>query len=180
MDEDAETPSPRETSGSGTPVAPSDPRTVRIAIVGVLLVTVYAAVALLQILVLNPLAAAPGRSLDEILADLDAAGESLQPATAIGVLAVGVVLAVIAGAALSNAGAAPSVAALVYGILLALGAPAYFIASFGAGMSLADTYGISGADRAQGGAVLTTISGIALVVVFAIGVVTAARIRRVR
>ncbi len=39
-------------------------QTLWISIVGVLAVTIYAALAAVQILVLNPLAAAPGRSLD--------------------------------------------------------------------------------------------------------------------
>lgn len=45
--------------------------------------------------------------------------------------------------------------------LLGGGAPAYFFASFSAGMSLADTYMISGADVAPWGSVLGIISALA-------------------
>lgn len=63
------TASTKRTSGHRTAVV--------IAAVGTALVTAYAGLAALQILVLNPLAAAPGRNLDEIGEDMAAAGESL-------------------------------------------------------------------------------------------------------
>ncbi len=74
----------------------SDHRTaVVIAAIGTTLVTAYAGVAALQILVLNPLAAAPGKELDQIRADMAAVGESLSTPMAVGILSVGVGLAVV-------------------------------------------------------------------------------------
>lgn len=48
-----------------------------IAFVGTLLVVAYAGLAVVQIFVLNALAAAPGKTLGQIHADMAAAGESL-------------------------------------------------------------------------------------------------------
>lgn len=48
-------------------------------------------------------------------------------------------------------------------VLLALGTPAYFIASFGPGMALADTYGIGGADASPWAAPLHVTSGLAVI-----------------
>ena len=47
--------------------------TLWITVAGVLAVLAYAALAAVQILVLNPLAAAPGLTLDEIMNDITAA-----------------------------------------------------------------------------------------------------------
>ena len=51
--------------------------TQRVALVGTLAVLAYAALAGLQILVLNPLAAVPGRTLPQIEAEMARWGESL-------------------------------------------------------------------------------------------------------
>lgn len=65
--------------------------------------------------------------------------------------------------------ASPIGPALAYLVLLVLGAPAYVVASFPAGMSLADTYAISGGDHSPWASPLFAISlaalllGIALV-----------------
>jgi hypothetical protein len=111
-------------------------------------VIAYAGLALVQILVLNPLAAAPGKMLDEIHADMALAGESLSVPMAVGVLSLGAGLAVLTLILLSRSrDTTPIAATLAYLLLLTLGAPAYFIAAFGAKMGLADTYLISGGDH---------------------------------
>jgi hypothetical protein len=121
---------------------------VLIACVGTLLVIAYAGLALVQILVLNPLAAAPGKMLDEIHADMALAGESLSTPMAIAVMSLGAGLAVLTLILLSRSrDTTPIAATLAYLLLLTLGAPAYFIAAFGAKMGLADTYLISGGDH---------------------------------
>lgn len=152
--------------------APGTPRAHAIALVGTTLVVLYAAFAALQILVLNPLAAVPGRSLAEIQADMAAAGEPTGAVPAFIVLGIGVALALAFLVVVFWRGEArPGAALLGYALLLACGAPAYFFASFGAGMSLADTYGISGGDHAPWAKVLYVVSAAALVV----GAVSAAR-----
>jgi hypothetical protein len=153
-------------------------RTATIAVVaaGVALVAGYAALAAVQILVLNPMAAAPGSSLAEIAVELEAAGESLGPGFVLGALGLGVVLAVVFAVPLCVVtGATPTMAAVAYLALLVFGAPGYFIASFGAGMALADTYLIDGGDYAPWGSLLYLVSALAFL---ALGVLLAATVVR--
>lgn len=76
-----------------------------------------------------------------------AVGESLSSLIAVGILSVGVGLAVVTFVLIAVLReATPLAAVIAYLVLLMFGAPAYFMASFGAGMGLADTYGISGGD----------------------------------
>ncbi|NJI57865.1 hypothetical protein HCX50_00320 [Microbacterium oxydans] len=149
-------------------MTPLPRRTLWISIVGVLAVTAYAAVAAVQILVLNPLAAVPGRTLDEIRAEMDAAGEVLLWEPVAFILGIGVVLAVVVAIASIRGRAHPMVPVMSYLALLMLGAFGYFTASFGVGMSLADTFGISGGDYSPWARPLYAVSlfaGVALVVV---------------
>jgi hypothetical protein len=147
-------------------------RAVTIGGVGVVLVTAYAVVMVLQILVWNPLAAAPpGLTLDEIHATMQAAGEWRPGAEVweIGVAALGVALAVallVAAAVVRRP--RPALVALGVAVILAFGAPAYWLASFSMGMSLADTFAISGADASPWAAPLLLISGAAAVVAVAL------------
>ena len=144
--------------------------TVWVSVIGVLAVATYAAVAALQIMVLNPLAAAPGRTLDQIRADMGGAGESLSPASVLGILGIGVVLAVVV-AIVAIIGRMPAaLAAMVFLSLVVLGTPGYFGASFGAGMGLADTYGIGGADYSPWARPLYAASLVALGVLLVLAV----------
>ena len=131
-----------------TPVTtPSRSAALSVAAGGFVAVLLYAVWAVAQILWWNPLAAASGRTYPQIMADLAAAGESLNVAAAVGTMAVGpvVALGLLAAAVF---GWPPDPWPIAHGILalLVLGPAAYFFASFGAGMALADTYMISGAD----------------------------------
>lgn len=139
-------------------------RTVAIAIVGTSVIFAYALLAVLQILVLNPLAAVPGADLAQILADVEAAGESLGVPVVIYIMRAGLVasLALLVLAAWGHH-RSPRAVARYYLTLLMLGAPAYFVASFGAGMALADTYGIGGMDHSPWAEPLYATSGIAMV-----------------
>lgn len=122
--------------------------TMVIAALGVAAVAAYAVWAALQILVWNPLAAAPGATLPQIHADMATWNESPGVASTIAILSVGPALALLTLVLLArSASATPRVATAAFLGILAGGAPAYFVASFGPGMSLADTYGISGADH---------------------------------
>lgn len=149
-------------------MTPLPRRTLWISIAGVLAVTAYAAVAAVQILVLNPLAAVPGRTLDEIRAEMDAAGEILLWEPVVFILGIGVALAVVVAVLSIRGRAHPIVPAMSFLALLMLGALGYFAASFGVGMSLADTFGISGGDYSPWARPLYAVSllaGVALVVV---------------
>ena len=141
-----------------------------IAAIGTTLVTAYAGLAALQILVLNPLAAAPGKELHQIHADMAAVGESVSTPMAVGILSVGVGLAVATFVLIAVTREATPLAALIaYLVLLMFGAPAYFMASFGAGMGLADTYGISGADYSPWARPLYLVSFLSLLGALTIG-----------
>ncbi len=145
------------------------------AMAGTVVVAAYAALAAVQMLVLNPLAAVPGRTLSQIHAEMAAAGESPGTAGVLVVLGVGVALAVAGVVVVRRGAAATATVAIGYLVLLALGAPAYFLASFGPGVSLADTYFISGGDHAPWAKPLYAVSLVALV---AIAFLTVGRLAR--
>ena len=159
-----------------TPAPARDRRAILIAIVGTLTVTAYAIFAAWHILVLNPLAALPGKTLEQIVAETEAANQPLGQAFTIGVLALGVLIALVllVSACLGGlTGILPTAA--LYSALLALGAPGYFVASFAPGMSLADTYFISGGDASPWAGVLMAVSAAAFLALFCIGVIAIAR-----
>lgn len=151
-------------------------RSVRIllAALGTAAVTAYAAVLLLQITVWNPLAAVPGLTLDEISSQAASRGESVfTPApwilAAIGAaLAAGVLVVAVVVRRASTSGVIAS-----YLALITVGAPAYFVASFGPGMALADAFGIGGGDYAPGGMPLMVASAVAAVALIVWGVALA-------
>lgn len=126
--------------------------------VGVLSVVLYAAIAAVQILVLNPLAAGSGRSLVDTYAEMAAVGESIPVVATLVFLAVGVAIAVVIAVLSIRSRLDATVTALLFLVVLALGVPAYFVASFGPGMSLADTFMISGADASPWAAPLYIVS----------------------
>ncbi|MFD5214447.1 hypothetical protein [Microbacterium sp. NPDC058345] len=121
--------------------------TASISIAGVVAVTLYAAWAAVQILVLNPMAVVPGRSLAEIHAEMEAVGERMNIVLPLVVLGLGVVIAVIVARAAIGSRMAPLGATQLFLTVLGFGAPAYFVASFGTGMNLADAYNVSGGDQ---------------------------------
>lgn len=146
-----------------------------VSIVGVLAVTLYAAFAAVQILVLNPLAAAPGLTLDDIRADMHGANESLGEEVVFLVLGLGVALAVAIGIIVMLRSSPPRLATLLFLAILTMGVPAYFIASFAAGMGLADTYGISGADYSPWSRILYIVSLGSFVAAVTLAVLTTLR-----
>lgn len=125
---------------------------------GAIAVIVYAALAALQILVLNPLAAAPGSSLAAIYAEMDAAGETMPVAMPLLILGIGVAAAIVVAVLSIRSRLEPTHSALLFLLLLVLGAPGYFVASFGPGMNLADTFMIGGADHSRWSLVLFAVS----------------------
>lgn len=144
-------------------VAVRNRRVRMIALLGTLAVLSYGLLAALQIAVLNPLAAVPGKGLGQIYADAASAGQPMGAGWLF--MAVGPVIAVaIMLWAWRQLELQPSRIALTYVVLVALGAPAYFFASFGPGMALADTYMISGGDYSPWAMPLYVVSGLAVIV----------------
>lgn len=138
--------------------------------VAFLAVAAYSAWALVQILVLNPLAAVPGVSLQQIYADVEAAGQSMDVWLVVTFLAVGP-LATLAIAVLATIrSVSPWLPSMVGLALLALGPVAYWWASFAPGMGLADTYLISGGDHSPWAWPLVIVSLLAFVALVALGV----------
>ena len=164
-DEDLMTATAREARRSGRAARGR----VAVALVGTSLVLAYATLAVVQILVLNPLAAAPGRTLSQVHRDLEAADQSLSPVFAVGIPALGVVLALALGVFGMRSRTSVFTLALGYLALLIAGTPAYFVASFGAGMSLADTYFIGGADHSPWSWPLHATSAAATVLLALVG-----------
>lgn len=152
-------------------------QTLWISIFGVLAVTAYAVLAAVQILVLNPLAAAPGLTLEEIRFEMSSVGESLGHGQAFFILGIGVLLALVVAVSSVVRRVAPIVPAMTFLALLMCGAFGYFAASFGAGMGLADTFGISGADYSPWALPLYAVSALAGVAIVVVAIVTGARRR---
>lgn len=133
-------------------------RPVVVAVIGALAVTLYAVWASLQILVLNPLAVAPGRTLGEIHTEMAAMNEQIGIAGVLIFLGIGVAVAVAVAVVSVRRSASPRGTAAVFLAILILGTPAYFVASFGPGMALADAFATSGADRFPGAVPLYIVS----------------------
>jgi hypothetical protein len=140
------------------------PSAVAVAIIGAGTSIAYALLAAVQILVWNPLAAVPGAGLAQIYSEVAAAGESMGAGSVIAFLAVGPLasLALMVGVWRRPDRQARNVAVL-YLLLLALGAPATFWASFGPAVALADTYFVSGGDHSPWTVPLYLVSGLAVV-----------------
>lgn len=156
---------------------PMPRHTVWTSIAGAIAVTAYAVLAAVQILVLNPLAAAPGLSLDEIHARMTAVNEDPASGRSLVILGTGVALA-LGVAVVSIVRRAPAVVpAMTLLALLAFGAVGYFVASFSSGMALADTFGISGGDHSPWARPLYAVSALAAIAVIVTGVVVATRSR---
>ncbi|MBB5639858.1 hypothetical protein [Cryobacterium roopkundense] len=143
---------------------PQPHRTVRMAGLGLGIVCAYALAGVLQVLVWNPLAAVPGSTLGQIRADMARANESLTADWVIGWGAIGVALAaaVFLTAAARRTNRIDLVVA-AYLVLLVFAAPSHMFVAFAPGMSLADTFMISGGDHAPWGVVLYLVSTAAMV-----------------
>lgn len=151
--------------------------TVWLAAVGTVLVLGYAALAVVQILVLNPMAAAPGIPLAQIYSDMAEAGETMNTWFVVVGMSIGPIVALaVLVVAVARHDITPVAVTVSYLTLLTLGPLAYFVASFGPGMSLADTYGISGADYSPWAQPLFVTSAAALIAL--VGVFAAVVARR--
>jgi hypothetical protein len=140
---------------------------------GLLVVAGYAAVGAVQILVWNPLAAVPGATLAQIRAHLDGSNETLAAPLVLAWAGTGVVLAAaVLLAALVSPGVRLRDVVVLDLLVLALAAPSHWVASFPAGMGIADAFGTTGGDHAPWGMVLyalSTLALLALVLALAVG-----------
>lgn len=144
------------------------------AVIGTALICAYAFLALAQILSLNPQAAVPGVQLEQIWQDVATANESISAPFVIGVMSLGPIVAIIVLVkAAVRTDTTPLAMVTFYLTILGLGPIAYFVASFGPGMALADTYGITGYDHAPWAWPLYVVSGVALLAL--VGVTVASR-----
>ena len=135
-----------------------------------MLVLAYAVFAAIQIQVLNPLAAAPGLSLREIHAAVGATNDSMLIGLMLALLLPGPMIA--AGLLWSSSrGWVPWIATIAAQLgLLTLGTLVYVAASFGPGMTLADTFGIGGADHSPWATPLFALSGVSLLILLVLGI----------
>lgn len=132
-----------------------------LGLAGYLSVMGYAVVGVFQILVWNPLAAVPGATLDEIHAVMDRANESLSAPVVLVWAATGTLLAAAVLIATLKQSISIKVTTVLYLLLLALGAPSHMMASFPAGMGIADAFATSGGDHAPWGVMLYIVSALA-------------------
>ncbi|MFJ6538668.1 hypothetical protein ACIQH5_20755 [Paenarthrobacter sp. NPDC091711] len=135
-----------------------------VSIVGLMAIAAYGLTSALQILVWNPLAAVPGATLDEIHEGLAQANESVSLTAVVTWSSIGTLLGVLV--VLLTATRAISrlrTVVILQLLILVLGAPMYFFASFSAGMALADAFFISGGDYTPWGGLLGLVSGAALI-----------------
>ncbi|MGM7698278.1 hypothetical protein [Microbacterium sp. A84] len=146
-----------------------------VALIGTLAITAYAVLAALQIIVFTPLAAVPGHTLNEIRAEMAAAGEAPGDAGVLIILGIGVAIAVTVAVLVIRTHGRPVLAALLFLAVLTMGAPAFFIASFGPGMSLSDTFMVSGGVTLYGVAPFYIVSALAGMACIVLGISAAIR-----
>lgn len=139
-------------------------RKLTIGLVVTTVVVAYAMWAAIHILVVNPLAAMPAYTLGEIYDAMTVARQWSGPLGVYIVLAIGPALA-IAALIITVRRRGLSVASIVsvYLVLVVLGAPGYFAASFDIGMGMADTFQINGGDYSPWAKPLYALSFAALV-----------------
>ena len=152
-----------------------------VAVVGVLVVALYAALLTVNALVLDPLTAVPGATLAEIHAELSEQGFAVGAdiATVIGIAVVGVLFAAGLSVLLLITRARAHVIAAVLLAVVVMGTPMSFVAAIALGMDVADAYGVGGGDHTIWSGVLYVTSLVALIgipVVLVVG--QAAHVRR--
>lgn len=146
------------------------PRARTVSWVGFLLVIAYAFAGTLQVLIWNPLAAAPGSTWDEILETIRwSEGTSTIPVV-LAWASFGIIFATL-GLCLALRWKISAISvAQCFLWLLVLGAPGLMFVSFPVGVGFADTYGISGADLAPWARLLYLLSAAALLILVLLGV----------
>jgi len=139
------------------------PRSVQAGLLGLAGVALYAIVGVLQVLVWNPMAAVPGETLGDIRAQLAQANAPLTGAAVVTWAIVGMLVSVVVLIfATTRASVTTELVVAATLVLLVFAAPGHIFVAFGPGISIADTFGVSGADHAPWGGVLYLVSGFAL------------------
>jgi hypothetical protein len=138
-----------------------------VSVVGVAVVMAYAGLMALQALVLDPLAAVPGRSLAAILGALEGQGFDVAADvwSVLVTAAVGVLLAVGVAVWGTVDRLDPVISAVLFLALLVFGAPVTFGTGFALGMDVADGFGTDGASHTIWAGVLYGTSLAALVAI---------------
>ncbi|GAB3305015.1 hypothetical protein GCM10027427_33680 [Pseudoclavibacter terrae] len=138
--------------------------------VGFLLVTGYAVFGMLQVLVLDPLAAVPDMTLEEIYLHAARSNETIHVWVVAMLLGPGLLLGLGSLVLSCRRGATWVQSAAVAAGLLFLGGFPFFWAWFGVGMNVADAFGTSGGDHTGWGAVMWATSGCAALVLLLLAV----------
>ncbi|WP_420368965.1 hypothetical protein [Curtobacterium sp. L1-20] len=147
-----------------------------VAVVGVVVVAAYAALLAVNALVLDPLAAVPGQSLEQIYARVDVGNDVTQDVIGVVVVAsIGVVLALTAAVVGLAARLPASVIAVLHLGVLAAGAVATFQSGFWLGMDVADSWPTDGGAHTIWAGVLYVTSLAALVAIPGVLFVTMVR-----
>ncbi|MBT1605674.1 hypothetical protein [Curtobacterium flaccumfaciens] len=138
-----------------------------VAVVGVLVVALYAALLAVDALVLDPLAAVPGATLAEIHAELTQQGFPVgaDVATVVGIAVVGVLFAAGLSVLLLITRAPAHVIAAVLLAVVVMGTPMSFVAAIALGMDVADAYGVGGGAHTIWSGVLYVTSLVALIAI---------------
>jgi hypothetical protein len=138
-----------------------------VAVVGVLVVALYAALLAVNALVLDPLAAVPGATLAEIHAELAQQGFPVgaDVATVVGIAVVGVLFAAGLSVLLLITRAPAHVIAAVLLAVVVMGTPMSFVAALALGMDVADAYGVGGGAQTIWSGVLYVTSLVALIAI---------------
>ncbi|ARC56961.1 hypothetical protein AS850_07700 [Frondihabitans sp. 762G35] len=120
-----------------------------VAVLGVVVVAVYAAVMACEALVLDPLAAVPGETLGRIHAHLRADGMDVTAdiVTVIAQAVIGLALAAVVAIVGLVRRASPVVMGTWFLAIIAVGGFVAFGTGFALGMDVADSYGVGGEDH---------------------------------
>lgn len=137
---------------------------VPIVLGGVLIISTYALIGALQIIVWNPMAAVPGMSLQEIKTAMSAVNEPLVEAPVYAWALAGPVLALTIGIfSIVRFPDLPWTITRYFLLILMLGMPTYYFVSFSPGMSLADAFSTTGGDHSPWSRILYGMSLLALI-----------------
>lgn len=163
-----------------SPSSPSTRPPRAIGVLGTAAVVAYALFAALQIQVLNPLATVPGSSLRQIHAAVGQGADTMGWGLMIAALVPGPLIAAAAAWAGWQGRLSATTLLMVMLALLTLGSFVYFVASFPAGMTLADTFMVGGADHAPWANFLHAVSMLAAVALGVVVITRSVRAARVR
>ncbi|WP_140398448.1 hypothetical protein [Brachybacterium massiliense] len=151
--------------------SPSPRHTRLIGVLGTVAVLSYAVFAAVQIQVLNPLATVPGAELRQIHAAVGRTSDTMGWGLMFALLLPGPVTAASTALAGARGRLSRTALAMIMLGLLTGGSPIYLLASLPAGMTLADTFGVGGADHAPWALILHALSLLAVLALAALVII---------